>query len=253
MVLNWVAERFSPMWVNECDVAFAHVPISCLIAVEAEQREMIGFTCYDAVYRNFFGPIGVDEAYRGRGIGKALLLKCLREMASQGYAYAIIPWVGPKEFYADLVGAIEIEGSEPGVFRTMLKQDEGGNDANKNDDNFHEHSLSFPAPIHVELKLDTLRLYGEDTEHPGRGDHAERSHQPPTQLFPPTQLLFKGAIEFIPRPSFNPGLVPTILEQNESKILKIGRQRFLHPLSRMRVIVAVDCYHRTVDMFCQFQ
>jgi GNAT superfamily N-acetyltransferase len=120
-VLNWVAERFSPLWVNECDVAFAHVPISCLIAVAVEQRELMGFTCYDAVYRNFFGPIGVDEAYRGRGLGKVLLLKCLHDMASQGYAYAIIPWVGPKEFYADLVGAIEIEGSEPGVYRTMLR------------------------------------------------------------------------------------------------------------------------------------
>ncbi|MBN1219431.1 MAG: GNAT family N-acetyltransferase [Anaerolineae bacterium] len=121
MVINWVAERFSPLWVSECDVAFARVPIACLIAVDATQRQLLGFTCYDAVYRNFFGPVGVDEVQRGRGIGKALLLKCLHEMAAQGYAYAIIPWVGPKEFYANLVGAVEIEGSEPGVYRTLLK------------------------------------------------------------------------------------------------------------------------------------
>ncbi|MBN1992419.1 MAG: GNAT family N-acetyltransferase [Anaerolineae bacterium] len=121
MVINWVAKRFSPLWISECDVAFAQVPIACLIAVDAAQRQLFGFTCYDAVCRNFFGPVGVDEAQRGRGIGKALLLKCLHEMAAQGYAYAIIPWVGPKEFYANLVGAIEIEGSEPGVYGTLLK------------------------------------------------------------------------------------------------------------------------------------
>ena len=122
LVGNWVQQHFNPSWVNECEVAFGQVPISCFIAVEVEQRELIGFTCYDAVCRNFFGPIGVSEAFRGRGIGKALLLKCLHAMAAQGYAYAIIPWVGPKEFYAETAGAIEIEGSEPGIYRTFLKE-----------------------------------------------------------------------------------------------------------------------------------
>jgi GNAT superfamily N-acetyltransferase len=119
LVVTWVQQHFSRAWAGECEVAFAQVPISCLIAVG--QGELLGFTCYDAVCRDFFGPIGVSEEHRGRGIGKALLLKCLYEMAAQGYAYAIIPWVGPKEFYTNLVGAIEIEGSEPGIYRTFLK------------------------------------------------------------------------------------------------------------------------------------
>ena len=38
----------------------------------------------------FFGPTGVDETYRGKGIGKALLLVCLHDMYAQGYAYGII-------------------------------------------------------------------------------------------------------------------------------------------------------------------
>jgi hypothetical protein len=41
-------------------------------------------------------------------------------MKSQGYGYAIIGGVGPAEFYAKTVGAIAIEGSEPGVYRGLL-------------------------------------------------------------------------------------------------------------------------------------
>ena len=38
----------------------------------------------------------------------------------QGYGYAIIGGVGPAEFYAKTVGAIPIEGSEPGIYRGLL-------------------------------------------------------------------------------------------------------------------------------------
>ena len=53
-------------------------------------------------------------------IGKALLFNCLEAMKQQGYGYAIIGGVGPAEFYAKTVGAIPIEGSEPGVYRGLL-------------------------------------------------------------------------------------------------------------------------------------
>lgn len=36
------------------------------------------------------------------------------------YGYAIIGWVGPAEFYAKAVGAVEIPDSTPGVYRGML-------------------------------------------------------------------------------------------------------------------------------------
>lgn len=81
---------------------------------------MIGFACHDATCRNVFGPCGVSEACRGRGIGKALLWTALRAMAEQGYAYAVIGWVSSVEFYAKAVNATVIENSEPGLFRGML-------------------------------------------------------------------------------------------------------------------------------------
>jgi predicted N-acetyltransferase YhbS len=81
---------------------------------------VVGFACHDTTYKNFFGPTGVDESQRGRGLGKALLLACLHAMAAQGYGYAIIGGVGPAEFYAKTVGAVEIEGSTPGIYKGVL-------------------------------------------------------------------------------------------------------------------------------------
>jgi hypothetical protein len=48
-------------------------------------------------------------------------LACLQAMRAEGYAYAIIGGVGPAEFYAKTVGAVEIEGSTPGIYRGQLK------------------------------------------------------------------------------------------------------------------------------------
>jgi GNAT superfamily N-acetyltransferase len=117
-VLGWVRAHFSEHWASEVDVAFSRQPISCFIAVR--QKTILGFACHDATCRNFFGPTGVDPNERKTGIGKALLFNCLEAMKSQGYGYAIIGGVGPAEFYAKTVGAIPIEGSEPGVYRGLL-------------------------------------------------------------------------------------------------------------------------------------
>lgn len=119
-VLEWVQTNFSKGWMSECDVTFSNSPVSSFIATR--DGEIIGFACYEATYRNFFGPIGVGEAYRGGQVGKALLLHCLHAMADMGYAYAIIG--GPKEaapFYARVVGAIDIEGSNPGIYIDRLR------------------------------------------------------------------------------------------------------------------------------------
>ncbi len=120
IVADWVAQTFNNInWASECEAAFCREPVSCFIALEGSH--LIGFACHDATYKNFFGPMGVGENYRGRGIGKALLLACLHAMAAQGYGYAIIGWVGPAKFYAKTVGAVEIEDSAPGVYRGMLE------------------------------------------------------------------------------------------------------------------------------------
>jgi GNAT superfamily N-acetyltransferase len=119
-VLNWVRTHFSEHWASEVDATFAHVPIGCFVAVE--NGEMIGFGCCDATARGFFGPTGVNEAARGRGTGKALLLVCLHDLRWQGYGYAIIGGVGPIDFYAKACGATVIEDSSPGMYGGMLRK-----------------------------------------------------------------------------------------------------------------------------------
>jgi len=117
-VTAWVRQNFSEAWASETEVAFSRQPVSCFIAVQ--QKKIVGFACHDATCPNFFGPTGVDPNARKSGIGKALLFACLEDMRQQGFGYAIIGGVGPAEFYVKAVGAVAIEGSEPGVYRGLL-------------------------------------------------------------------------------------------------------------------------------------
>src|SRR3954451_23696851 len=117
-VIAWVQKNFSEAWASEAEVAFSRQPVSCFIAVR--ERKIIGFACHDATCSNFFGPTGVEPKAQKNGVGKALLFACLEDMRQQGFGYAIIGGVGPAEFYAKAVGAVAIEGSEPGIYRGLL-------------------------------------------------------------------------------------------------------------------------------------
>lgn len=119
LVLDWVRRVFSDFWVSECTVAYTRTPPAVFVATHAGKP--VGFACYDATARGMFGPTGVDESVRGRGIGRALLLAALHDMSAQGYAYAVIGGVGPADFYERVVGATLIPDSEPGVYRGMLR------------------------------------------------------------------------------------------------------------------------------------
>ncbi|MCI3922255.1 GNAT family N-acetyltransferase [Paenibacillus sp. TRM 82003] len=119
IVADWVERLFNKAWASEAEAAFARVPVSCLIAVDGEGR-LVGFACYDATMRGFFGPTGVDSEERGRGVGKVLLLEALRSMRSEGYGYAIVGGAGPTSFYEKTAGATIIPDSVPGIYRGML-------------------------------------------------------------------------------------------------------------------------------------
>lgn len=119
IVSGWVAEKFSKGWASEAETAFSNHPVSCFVA--AKEGRILGFACYDAACRGFFGPIGVDEDMRGTGVGKALTIRTLQAMAEAGYGYAIIGWAGPVNFFKKTVNAVVIEDSEPGIYRGMLR------------------------------------------------------------------------------------------------------------------------------------
>ena len=131
-VIEFVRENFTETWggwPSECDVAFSNRPLSCFIATYCDPRDktsgrkVIGFACYDATCRGFFGPSGVAKPYRRKRIGTCLLLSALYAMRQEGYGYAIIGGPdkqGQWDFYSKTVGAEMISGSENGVYQDML-------------------------------------------------------------------------------------------------------------------------------------
>jgi len=118
-VAEWVDASFGARWASECEVAFGGHPIGCHITVA--HGALVAFACWDATARGFFGPEGVAEAWRGKGIGAALLLQCLHAMRAAGYGYAVIGAVGPKAFYEKIVPVMEIPGSSPGIYQGLLR------------------------------------------------------------------------------------------------------------------------------------
>src|SRR5947209_4013190 len=96
IVTDWIAQHFSRGWADECETAFTHLPVACFVATDAPavasavvgeeggencaeesahdstQDQLVGFACYNATARAFFGPAGVAESARGRGTGRAL-------------------------------------------------------------------------------------------------------------------------------------------------------------------------------------
>lgn len=118
-VVNWVAQHYGDRWGSEAAMAFAGHPITCFIAV-SDGGEIVGFACYNATFKGFFGPTGVLENWGGRGIGTSLLLRSLHAMKDDGFAYAIIGGAGPSEFYEQVIGAIPVPDSTPGPYEGML-------------------------------------------------------------------------------------------------------------------------------------
>ncbi len=118
-IRNFVAENFSRNWADEISVGFARQPISVFVATI--DRELAGFAAYECTRRGFFGPTGVVQAARGKGIGQALLFASLEALREMGYVYAIIGAAGPVRFYQKTVGAIIIPDSEPGIYTDLLK------------------------------------------------------------------------------------------------------------------------------------
>jgi len=118
-VREFIEKNFSLAWADEISVGFAYKPATVYIATR--DANVIGFAGYECTRRSFFGPTGVIESERSRGIGKALLIASLWGLGELGYVYGVIGGAGPVEFYQEAVGAIVIPDSEPGIYTDLLK------------------------------------------------------------------------------------------------------------------------------------
>lgn len=116
---HWPQES-KESWMAECAAGMANHPPTCFLAVQ--QRTIIGFACYNATAKGYFGPMGVLREAQGNGVGKALLIASLLAMWDEGYGYAIIGWPARSAmgFYAKTVQAQVIEDSSPGIYRRLI-------------------------------------------------------------------------------------------------------------------------------------
>jgi predicted N-acetyltransferase YhbS len=121
-VREFVAREFAAPWADEVAVGLARQPVTVFVALR--DGRLVGFAAYECTRKDFFGPTGVVEAERGRGLGRALLLAALRGLRELGYAYAVVGGVGPVEFYERAVGARLIPESSPGVYADPLRADD---------------------------------------------------------------------------------------------------------------------------------
>lgn len=118
-VLDFIGTHFSKGWVSEAKAGLYKNNSTCFIAVD--DGKIIGFACYDATAKGYFGPTGVNKDYRGQSVGKALLLHTLTAMRYDGYGYAIIGGVNTvtREFYEKSSGAVAIENSK-NIYQRMI-------------------------------------------------------------------------------------------------------------------------------------
>jgi len=117
---TFITTHFTVGWADEAAVCFHHQPVTGFVA--HANGAIIGFSVYECSRRNYFGPTGVDPAWRGAGVGKALFLAALAGLRELGYTYAIIGDAGPVDFYRKSVGAIPISiGDGRGIY--PLKED----------------------------------------------------------------------------------------------------------------------------------
>jgi predicted N-acetyltransferase YhbS len=119
IIKDWVRTHFSEYWVSEVSAAMGHQPPGCLVATV--DGALVGFACWDATARGFFGPTGVSEDQRGKGIGLALFYHALAAMKAHGYAYAIIGSAGPVDFYAKAAGAMPIPSDNEDIYQGLLR------------------------------------------------------------------------------------------------------------------------------------
>ncbi|MFY0521126.1 GNAT family N-acetyltransferase [Lysinibacillus sp. UGB7] len=108
-LIHFVEHQFSKQWSETIRNAFLLEEPSVYIAFDCK-GEIVGFAAFD-VFENrkcYFGPMGVSESNRVKGIGYSLLHHCLKDMHDIGYEYAIIGGAGPIEFYEKACNAVVI-------------------------------------------------------------------------------------------------------------------------------------------------
>jgi mycothiol synthase len=92
-----VAAEFGGAWPFELTRAAAAGGVHVALGSDGD---FAAFACHDGNNQGlgWFGPTGTWPAYRGRGLGEALLRACLADVAAV-HDVCEVAWVGPRAFY----------------------------------------------------------------------------------------------------------------------------------------------------------
>lgn len=106
-IADAVAREFGGAWPFELARALAYDPPGVHVALDAAGA-YCAFAAHDGNNRGlgWFGPTGTWPAHRGQGLGEALLLACLVDVAA-AHARCEIAWIGPRPFYEKAAGIVD--------------------------------------------------------------------------------------------------------------------------------------------------
>jgi len=102
-VLDAVAAEFGGAWPFELERALGHDPAGVHVAIK--DGAYCAFAAHDGNNRGlgWFGPTGTWPAHRRQGLGEALLVACLVDVAVH-HARCEVAWIGPRSFYDKVAG-----------------------------------------------------------------------------------------------------------------------------------------------------
>jgi len=108
-LLAAVATEFGGAWPFELERALGFTPVGVHVALK--DGAYCGFAAHDGNNRGlgWFGPTGTWPAHRGQGLGEALLVACLVDVAAT-HAQCEVAWIGPRPFYDKVAGVAADRG-----------------------------------------------------------------------------------------------------------------------------------------------
>ncbi|MET1159592.1 MAG: GNAT family N-acetyltransferase [Thermoprotei archaeon] len=106
-IIEWIKEKFGIVWAIETELTKKYLD-SGVVVLRDNKGNIIGFNTFSATSPIRYGPVGVDEKYRGKGYGRVLLHYTLREMRNRGHVIVEIPWTTHLYYYADVPGVFRI-------------------------------------------------------------------------------------------------------------------------------------------------
>lgn len=98
--------EFGGAWPFELAAALGARPAGVHVALR--EGTYCAFAAHDGNNRGlgWFGPTGTWPAHRGQGLGEALLLACLVDVAVE-HERCEVAWIGPRPFYDKVAGVVE--------------------------------------------------------------------------------------------------------------------------------------------------